>query len=72
MVTSGVTVSVDPVEESLHKYVPPAWEGVASKIALDPLHIEGEFTVTVGKGFTIIAPEIALFSGVPHKLEISQ
>jgi hypothetical protein len=39
-----------------HKYVPPAIDGDAVKVAEDPLQITCELTVTVGRGFTVIVP----------------
>ena len=39
-----------------HEYVPPGNDGVAVSVAFCPAQIADEFTVTVGKAFTVIVP----------------
>jgi len=43
-----------------HKYVPPGAEGVAVSVADCPLQMMTEFTVTVGKAFTVTVPDAVL------------
>lgn len=45
-----------PVEPVFHKYVPPAADGVAVRVALEPAQTVALSTVTVGIGSTEIVP----------------
>ena len=57
VVEEGETVNEVPVEVLLHKYVPPEAEEVAVKVALAPLQIVNELTVTVGTELTVTVPD---------------
>jgi hypothetical protein len=65
---AGFTVIEELVSPpGLHKYVPPIAEGVAVKVAADPLQIVTLFTETVGALFTVTIPKEV---GLTHPFKV--
>lgn len=56
MVDEGLTVILAVVAPVFQRNVPPAAEGFAVRVALEPLQIVTLLTVTVGIVFTVIVP----------------